>query len=288
MPCDVSCSRNQFTGAAGVPHPLASSEKSMRASLTRFLCLPLLAAACVHPGASAGLVAPDRPGYTDTPTVMPAGVAQVEAGYTDDRTENSRYQSVGEVLLRVGVADPIELRLFVNSYATRSATGTATTSGLEDTKVGTKLRLIAKPDSVHGWMPNLALLLATTLPTGADGFSAGKAQPEAKLAAAWTTSTPLSFYTNAGYGAIYDGAAWSDHGWGSLATWYAASPRLSLFVEGIRVQNTSGPASSSSYVDGGVTLLFGDKVQLDARVGHGVGSPVANERYMGVGIARRF
>lgn len=260
----------------------------MRRRSVLLAIVPLLACGCAQLHTPAGAVAPDRPGFTDTPTALPAGAIQVEVGFTDDRSGGTRYQSAGELLLRVGVPGPLELRLFLNSYASRATPSEATVHGMEDLKIGAKFRLIEKPDSVHGLTPNLALLAATTLPTGASHIGVRASQPEVKLAAAWTTSTPFSLYTNAGLGAVYDGVAWSDHGWGSLATWYAATPRLSLFVEGIHVQNMRGPAASSSYVDGGVTLLFGDRLQVDARIGRGAGRPVASERFVGIGLARRF
>jgi Putative MetA-pathway of phenol degradation len=260
----------------------------MRARSTLSWLVPFVACGCAHLHTPAGPVVPDRPGFTDTPTVLPVGAVQVEGGFTDDRSSESRYQSIGEVLLRIGVPGPFELRLFANSFGVRTIADAEAAHGMEDFKVGAKFRLIARPDSVHGLTPSLALFVATTLPTGARNIGAGAAQPEAKLAAAWTTSSPFSFYTNTGFGAVYDGAAWSDHGWGSLATWYAATPRLSLFLEGNHVQNVSGPAASSSYVDGGFTLLFGDRLQVDARVGRGAGSPVTSERFVGLGLARRF
>jgi hypothetical protein len=35
-------------------------------------------------------------------------------------------------------------------------------------------------------------------------------------------------------------------------------------------------------------VLFGTRLQLDARIGRGVGSLVAGERFFGIGLARRF
>jgi hypothetical protein len=263
-------------------------EKIVSIRRSHWLLAALLASGCAGLHSPPGPVIPDRPGYTDTPTVLPRGAAQVEAGFTSDQNGGTVYRSAGETLLRVGVGGPFELRLFGNSYATRTVAGAATVSGMEDLKIGAKLALIDKPDSVHGLAPNLALLVASTLATGANGIGAGAAQPEAKLAASWTTSGPFSFYTNAGVGAVYDGTSWSDHGWGSLATWYAASPRLSLFVEGMHVYDANGPVTPASYVDAGATLMFGERFQVDARVGRGAGGAASSERFFGFGFGRRF
>jgi hypothetical protein len=251
------------------------------------LCLaPLAACATFH--TPPGPVLTDRPGYTDTPTVLPAKAVQVEAGYTSDRAGPTTYQSAGELLLRAGIGSRLELRLFGNSYATLTSSGARIASGMEDSKIGAKLALIDKPDSVHSLTPALALLAATTLPTGARLLGAGVAQPEAKLAASWTTSTPLSVYANAALGRVYDGTAWGDHGWESVAAWYELNPRLSFFVEEMHLYNISGDAPPATDLDGGLTLGFGDRFQVDARIGRGIGRPNGSERFVGLGFGRRF
>src|SRR4051812_17777754 len=97
-----------------------------------------------------GPVIPDRPGYTDAPTVLPKHGVQLELGYTTDKIDAVRYQTFGESLLRLGVGGSTELRLFGNSLARRSITNGANVAGLEDPKLGLKTSLFTKPDSVHG------------------------------------------------------------------------------------------------------------------------------------------
>jgi hypothetical protein len=255
----------------------------------------MLLGACASLGAPGPVVA-DRPGYTDAPTALPAGAVQLEAGITDDRvsetlgTPSTEYRSLGETLLRVGVGARTELRLFGNSYGMRVTDGAPTVSGLEDVKIGAKMNLRASPDSLHAWLPNAALLAATTLATGASGLSAGGAQPEAKLAINWTTPSPFSLYANLGYGAIYTGAGRATRGWTSLAGWWAVNPRVSLFGEGLTIGRVSGSGSGTSGndIDGGVTYLVNDRFQLDVRVGTGIGSETSHERFIGAGFARRW
>jgi hypothetical protein len=248
----------------------------------------LLLTGCAALRPVTGVVVADRPGYTDAPTALPAGGYQVEAGVTDDHVDDVTYRSAGELLLRVGLGARTELRLFGNSIGTRSVAGAPAESGLEDSKLGLKIALHTAPDSVHGLAPRLALLLATTVPTGAESRTAHKAQPEAKIAAAWTTSGPWSLYTNFGFGGVYDGTEWGTHAWTSAALWYAVSPKVSLFGEGLATGRVSGSATSSQYLDGGVTYLFGDHLQVDARYGHGVGSATSHEHFVGVGMAWRW
>lgn len=249
--------------------------------------------ACAHIGVP-GAVVPDRPGYTDAPVALPAGAVQLEAGMTDDRTRSgatrTQYVSAGETLLRLGVGARSELRIFGNSYGIRSVDGAPTVRGMEDVKLGAKLNLRAIPDSVHSWVPNAALLAATTLSTGGNGIRAGHAQPEAKVAVNWTTASPLSLYSNLGYGTIYNEVGRASRMWLSTAAWWSVNPRISAFAEGLTIGRASGSGSGTAGndVDAGLTYLINDRLQLDARIGRGVGSETSSERFIGVGFARRW
>jgi hypothetical protein len=234
-----------------------------------------------------GPVIADRPGYTDGPVALPARAVQVEAGVTDDHNDGT-YRSAGELLVRVGIGARTELRLFGNSLGIHMSDGEPTTRGLEDSKIGVKIALHAPPDSVHGAAPRLAFLAATTLPTGSDNRTAHKAQPEAKVAAAWTTSGPFSVYSNLGFGGVYDGTAWGTRGWGTVALWLAASSKVSFFAEGMAVGRVSGSATSANYFDGGLTYLIGGHVQADVRGGVGLSGAAKDEHFFGAGLAWRW
>ena len=251
--------------------------------------------ACATFGAPGPVVA-DRPGYTDTPTAMPAHAVQLEAGATDDVVgadvgrARVEYRTLGEILLRVGIGARTELRLFGNSYGTRNTDGATSVRGLEDVKIGAKVNLRAVPDSVHAFLPSAALLVATTLATGADGISAGAAQPEVKLAINWTTPSPFSLYANLGYGAIETDAGRATRAWTSVAGWWSLNPKVSLFVEGLSLGRVSGSGAGTAgnAVNGGATWLLNDRLQLDVRVGRGIGSELSRERFVGAGFARRW
>jgi hypothetical protein len=244
-----------------------------------------------------GPVAADRPGYTDTPVALPAHAVQLEAGVTDDHTgpietttPRTEYISVGEVLLRLGLGAQTELRVFGNSRGALKISGSPAVTGMEDVKVGAKKNLRAVPDSVHSLLPNVALLVATTVPTGTTALSAGRAQPEAKLAINWTTASPFSVYANLGAGKVYSGSLQATRVWLSTAFWYAANPRVSVFAEGFIVGRSSGRAIpiGNDDVDGGITYLINDRFQLDARLGQGVGSDYKTHRFVGGGLAKRW
>jgi hypothetical protein len=261
--------------------------------MARFRVLAIVVAtfgcvACAGYHSPPGPVIADRPGYTDAPNVLPAGAPQIELGYTTDKVDGVRYRTFGELLLRVGVGGSTEARIFANSFAKRSITGLPDDSGLEDPKLGIKASLFTKPDSVHGALPNVSFLAASTLPVGAAGFGSVHAQPEAKLAMNWTTASPLSVYSNAGVGGVFDGSSWGQRGWVSVAVWYAANPKVSLFGEGLTTRRLGGSVLSTNNVDAGITYLINARFQVDLRVGRGLGDVASGERFFGAGLARRW
>jgi hypothetical protein len=259
-----------------------------RMRLAFLLAVVLTTAACSHLRTAAGPVIPDRPGFGDAPTALPAGGVELETGFTNDRARGTAYQTTGESLMRVGIGAGIELRVFGNSYASRSVAGAPTVRGMEDSKVGAKIGVIDLPDSVHGIVPGLAFLFATSLPNGANGIGAGVAQPEGQVAASWNTGTPFSIGANAGVSAAFDGTAWSNPAWTSASVTYGLTSRISFFVEAMHQFDARGPAPPATYADGGVTVTLGDKLELDARIGRGTAAATGADRFFGFGIARRF
>ena len=256
-------------------------------------CLTVWAAGCASLGAP-GPVAADRPGFSDGTVALPPRALQLEAGVLDDRlgaaagSPRTEYVALGQTLLRAGVGYRTEVRVFGNSYATRMTDGSSTVHGAEDLKLGAKVNLHSLPDSVHAVFPTLALLLATTLPTGSRGFSAGSAQPEAKVAANWITSTPLSISAEAGLNALQTPNGRATQTSTSLAGWWAMSPSVSAFVEGLLVRSASGSAAGANEIDFGATYLVNQRLQIDASVGHGVGPSTAHEHFVDIGIAKRW
>ena len=273
---------------------MASARTSERTiALALLLLSACSAAACAHLGAPGPVVA-DRPGFTDTPVALPARAVQLETGVTGDQTGPSgaitSTITAGELLLRLGVGARSELRLFGNSYDVRRAPGAPDARGWEDLKLGGKVNLRAAADSLHSWMPNVALLGAVTMPSGAGAISAGSAQAEAKLAVNWTTASPFSLYANVGYLGASSEFTERGKGWTSAAGWWALNPRVSLFGEAYvfsdvgDIPGTHGGAT----VDAGATYLVNDRLQVDVRAGHGLVGLGSDERFLGVGLARRW
>jgi hypothetical protein len=74
---------------------------------------------------------------------------------------------------------------------------------------------------------------------------------------------------------------------GTLAGWYALSPKLSAFGEYGGSRLADDASTKLQYFDAGFAVVPVPAIQLDLRVGHGVNG-VANDNYVGIGITRRW
>lgn len=254
-----------------------------RAALVALLALT---GACTTAALKRPLVGADRPGFTFVTATAPAGVVQSEIGYTDTRSSSLTYQTLGEGLVRVGVAPNTEVRVFSNSYALRSDGGLHD-DGLEDAKVGLKQRLWVGKGTTGFSGASLAVLPATSIPLGSTGFGANAWQPELLIAAGLPITPALSLASNIGDQYIKVGEERSHKLLATLAGWYTISPKLSTFVEYGGSQLSDSRASRLQYFDAGFALVPVAAIQLDIRAGHGVNG-LPNDNFFGVGLVRRW
>jgi|CXWL01.1.fsa_nt_gi hypothetical protein len=214
----------------------------------------------------------DRPDFTESSATVPKGRWQLETGYTVQRAQGTSH-SLPESLLRAGVSSRVELRLSQNLSATGGALS------FEDVTIGTKLSLGGQ----RGARPELALLLQSTLPTGGSRVTASTMLPSAVLLAGWELGGRWSLGGSAIAGREVD-----DHLElaGSAVVGYTLSDRWRSYAEVFTIQPVSGNGGErgESYLNGGVAHLVTPMVQLDLRIGAGIGGGSA--RYFGgVGLS---
>src|SRR3954463_3132626 len=76
---------------------------------------------------------PDRPDFTNGPSLVDPGHLQIETGYTYTRLGEEISQTLGEILLRYAFNDRVEGRLGLNSYQwIDSGMGERRISGFQD------------------------------------------------------------------------------------------------------------------------------------------------------------
>lgn len=223
----------------------------------------------------------DRPDFTETAAVVPVGRRQVEAGETFGREDGVTSLTLGETLLRIGVARRVELRIATNSYAL-SRQGSDILAGFEDASVGAKVAVF---EEASGWRPQLAVIAAASLPTGAPTFSAGRVLPEVKLLAAWDLTDRLSLGTNWNWSREADDDGTHDQFAASASFGYGLTERWGLYAEAFGFRERLAGWAARDYVNGGVTWKVTEMLQFDERVGRRLGS---SDFFTGFGISHRW
>ena len=221
----------------------------------------------------------DRPDFTESSATVGRGVMQLEFGYTFARFGSAESHSWGEPLLRHGVFAPwLELRV---AFAPVSQRADVTVTGTEDLYLGAKLALTMQ----HGALPEVALVLQATVPTGSAAFTADRALAGANLLYGWDVSPRWSVagstqYNRASLDASHSYGEWAQSvtvaralsGWiGSYAEWFG------IFGSGCDAQ----------YANAGVTYAATDDLQFDVRVGKGL-TDDAEDLFVGTGVSIRF
>ena len=223
----------------------------------------------------------DRPDQTESAAVVPRGLIQVETGYLFARDGDVDGYEVPGTLFRIGLGGWTELRI---GHA--GIVGGQGSRGAGDSELGAKVNLIGRAD---GWRPELAILGGLSLPTGDDGFSSDGVDPSFLVLFAHELSPRLSLGYNVG-------AAWESSGDQldrdafivySLVLGVGLTDRLGTFLELFGDRQTTGTTATSVSVDGGLTFLLTDIVQLDVYVGSGLRGPT-DDVFVGTGLSFRL
>jgi hypothetical protein len=156
--------------------------------------------------------------------------------------------------------------------------------GFQDMAIGTKVRVIEQEE--RSPVPNVSLIVLSTLPTGHRGIGSRAMQPTAKLALGWQLTERLSLQSNVNYSyAIEDGTRFSQ--WASSASFGTdITPRLETFVEWFGVSPVSLGAGRADYLNTGAAMKFGGSLRLDARIG--TNARTIRNYFAGLGVARRW
>ncbi len=256
-----------------------------------------------------GPLVTDRPSFTATPVPVGRGVVQLEAGYQftgddpGDGTGPVRRNLFGDAALRVGVAaDWFELRVGGTGLTESAAPAPDAPRGRLDGGSDLSLAVLIALTPQADWLPETALLVGTSVPSGSEAFSAGRALPGAGLVYQWSLSDDLALAGSTQLNRRAAGpspeaiAAFGDAaGATDLYTELAQSAvlsasltdRVGLYGEYYVLLPLSGAASDEHYLNGGFTVLLSDDVQYDARVGFGL-NDAADDVFAGTGLSLRF
>lgn len=246
----------------------------MRTTSTRIalaLLLPL-ALALLAPPAATGQIAADRPGFGDGTATVAPGTVQAELGAAAANDDFGTNGELGQLLLRYGVADVLELRGGVGSVAL-DAPDTEYTG----TSVGGKLRL------VQSSLSTLSVVSTWALPTGSGAFENERVSQTLALAFNGALGEGLGISVNGGTEVPYGGDGDPS---------YLFIPTLSVdLADGVGgyvgYAGFYSTGLNTNYVEAGLTLLSSPNTQLDVNTGLQVDED-RSAFFAGLGLAHRF
>jgi hypothetical protein len=233
----------------------------------------------------------DRPDFTEASSTVGRGVVQTEMGYTyfydddDARAERTRTHSTPEILVRAGVTDGVELRIFWDYLweTVQSPEGQTPSDGAIDMFLGTKLQLF---EGERYW-PEQALVVAVGVPTGANDFTANEATYALNYLYGWDWgewsiggSTGLTSLVEEGdHFRVYSQ---------SIALGIPLAEKVGMYVEYFGLfQDSAETNFPENYFDGGFTYLSTNNIQWDIRAGAGLNANAA-DFFTGAGLSLRF
>ena len=202
---------------------------------------------------------PDRPDSSTGIQIVPAGHVQVEGGMTLSRADGITELDVGELMVRVPFSARIEARAQV--FTVDESWGKGSAHGLVGPLVDLKWKL------VDGEATDFGVVAGTSLPIGSASERSAHLQPYGVLALDQQLSGTFSVTLNAGVAAASGGGATVAQLSGGASLAWQASAKAGLYLEGFAWARAGTETPAEELVDGGLQLLVGERVMLDARVG---------------------
>lgn len=211
----------------------------------------------------------DRPDQTESSLIVPVNSLQIETGfsYEKDKFKEDGFDIENEnlilasTLFRYGINDMFEFRFSGNYVITKTKVGGVETElqGLENFTLGTKISLWKDRDVVT----HLAVIVQATLPFGNRELRPDKFEPAVKLTASQDFVNNFSVGINLGFE--------NDSGINKNAYTYTAvlgyevNDKIGTYLEfyGFGIDEFL----PVHHIDGGVTYLHKQNIQIDLSVG---------------------
>ena len=252
--------------------------------------MALLLVSCLGPtlAATGEPLQPNRPGQADPPTVLAAGVAQIEGGLTFERETEGNPDTdtltVPELELRLGVHERFELQLFAAGFVQEWRDGDGNRTGVSDLEFDARVRLWEQED----WRPATAVEFGLSFPTGSGFATSDGFDPEGEILYAWDFAERWNLTGNFDFASETQGEDDSSRHFifrPEFALGLTISERLGTFIEYYGVIEESAPDQHS--IDGGFTFLVNDDLQLDVSAGAGL-NDAAPDFFVAAGVAWRL
>lgn len=245
---------------------------------TKILILFLFLSSLLY-SQEAELIQADRPDQTETPSIVPKGMFQVETGFTFQKNDTfSKSLSLPSTLWKYGVNENFELRLITEFLS--EEINNEKLNGFTPVYVGFKVKLADE----KGIIPKTSFIGHISLPNAASKeFKTEFFAPEFRFVMQHTLSEKISFSYN--LGSEWDGFSAEPTFIYTTATGYSITEKLGSYVElfGFIPQNQKSYHS----FDGGITYLINNNFMLDLSSGIGI-SKNAPKNYIAIGFSFRI
>lgn len=241
----------------------------------------------------------DRPDFTESTEPVPRGHFQLESGYTFtyDREQRQRRREhvAPELLLRAGLFDRFELRLGWPGYSwtrelfqTESSAGRPVSreeasQGASDPSVGFKFKFCEQ----ENLRPHLAVIAEMSAPSGSRGVSAGDVEPTAKLLWSYDWSESLALSGNANLSLPREAGDRFVQVGHSVSLSVSWSDTVGTYIEYFGFYPNARDSDCAHTLNGGITYLVTDNLQLDWRAGFGLNEE-ADDFFTGIGFVWRW
>lgn len=255
----------------------------MNLKTTNHLHIYIMIQAILGAGLHAEPLVTDRPDATESSSVVGKGTIQLETGISRaEDASGTEGTEIGNTLLRLGIFENWEARVGWEGYF-----DSRNLHGSGDMLLGTKVNLKEE----EGWSPEAAILAHTTVPVGKEALSRDAFDPDLLFSFSHTLSPELSIGYNlgasletsrtpAGNKTTRSSALYS------VAAGYTITDHWGTYIEFFGSEALSAK-ESTRYINGGLTYLINDDLQLDAFGGFGL-NDAADDWFVGLGLSKRW
>tara|TARA_B100002052_G_C15846313_1_gene582692 strand:+ start:393 stop:1124 length:732 start_codon:yes stop_codon:yes gene_type:complete len=203
----------------------------------------------------------DRPDQTEGSSTINKGTFQIETGIllSEDDNTNEKSLFLPSTLLRFGITDNIELRIFQEIEHKIYHSNTIT--GFNDLQLGLKLQLFKKENSAT----EIAFMSHINLPNSSDFFSNNRIGIINKLCISHPTNKRTQISYNIGYDYMQKGNGDITY---SIVTSYAVNDKFNTYIEPYGEINEL--SEHLGKINLGFTYLIKENMQFDYSLGSGV------------------
>jgi hypothetical protein len=255
----------------------------------RHSALVLLACFLCGGGQAEPLVT-DRPGKTETASIVRQGVLQLEGGFKFERQTggddpHTDTTTVPELLMRIGILPFAEFRLSADGFVHGDRAGASNHSSGSDLELGVKLRCFDQ----DGLRPATAVLPAATFPTGGRAVTSDGIDPGVRLLLNWGLSEHFGLDANLRVAGVTQGVSDSRRVLElqpSVSLEASITQRFGAFIEYFATLEPREDEDEHT-IDSGVAYRLSDDVQLDLSAGVGL-NHASPDFFIGAGVAWRF